>query len=184
MHQMAKEFARFVVTMRIAPYDGTPIASDSMMRGEPLAHREMKTREPILALSDQINVAVAVTAWACALAAPPWLDSPRWLHGDLLPENLLARNGRLCAIIDFGGARVGVPAVDAMPAWTNFTRETRATFRHAIDVDDKTWNRARGRALSWAVIALAYYRRSNSPLSGIARHAIQEVLSEHGAQST
>lgn len=75
MHQMAKELARFVVTMRIAPYDGTPIASDSMMRGEPLAHREVKTRESILALSDEINVAVALTAWACALAAPPWLDS-------------------------------------------------------------------------------------------------------------
>ena len=184
MHQMAKDIARFVVTMRNAPHDGSPIASDNMMRGEPLVHRDVGTRESILALSDELNAAVALNAWECALAAPPWLDSPRWVHGDLLPGNLLVRNGRLCAIIDFGAARVGDPAVDAMPAWTNFTRETRTTFRREIDVDDATWNRARGWALSWAVIALAYYRRSNSPLSGFARHAIREVLAEHGAQST
>jgi aminoglycoside phosphotransferase (APT) family kinase protein len=147
-----------------------------MMRGEPLAQCDAHTREAIHALRDEIDATAALEAWERALATPPWTEAPRWIHGDLLPGNLLVRDGRLCAAIDFGAARVGDPAVDAMPAWTNFTKETRAIFRRAIEADDATWNRARGCALSWAVVALAYYRNTNSPLNDIARHAIREVL--------
>jgi aminoglycoside phosphotransferase (APT) family kinase protein len=181
--QMANDLARFAVSLRNTPYDGTPIAPDGMMRGEPLTVRDAITRESIHALRDEIDVAAALAAWEQALAAPLWRDAPQWLHGDLLPGNLLVRNGRLCAVIDFGAARVGDPAIDAMPAWTNFTHDARATFRRAIDFDDATWNRARGWALSWAVVALAYYRRSSCPLSQIARRAIQEVLSENCIRS-
>jgi aminoglycoside phosphotransferase (APT) family kinase protein len=176
--QMAIDLARFVVALRNAPYDDTPIPADDMMRGKPLAQRDARTRESIHALRDEIDIATSLEAWEHALAAPPWIESPRWIHGDLLPGNLLVRDGRLCAVVDFGAARVGDPAVDAMPGWTNFTRESRASFRRAIDVDDATWNRARGWALSWAVDALAYYRTTNSPLSNIARHAIREVFIE------
>jgi aminoglycoside phosphotransferase (APT) family kinase protein len=174
--QIAFDLARFVVALRSAPYDGTPIPPDEMMRGEPLAQRDASTREAIHALRDEIDVTTALAVWEHSLATPPWTEAPRWIHGDLLPGNLLVRNGRLCAVIDFGAARVGDPAVDAMPAWTNFVQDARATFRRALDVDDATWNRARGWALSWAVIALAYYRTTNSPLNDIARHAIREVL--------
>jgi aminoglycoside phosphotransferase (APT) family kinase protein len=34
------------------------------------------------------------------------------VHGDLLPEHLLVRDGRLAAVIDWGDARVGDPALD------------------------------------------------------------------------
>jgi aminoglycoside phosphotransferase (APT) family kinase protein len=179
--QLANDLANFVVMMRNAPHDGTPIAPDNMMRGQPLALRDATTCQSIQALSDEINMPLAMKVWQHALSAPPWRDTPRWVHGDLLPGNLLVRDGRLCAVIDFGGARVGDPAVDAMPAWTSFNAETRTIFRHAIEVSDATWNRARGWALSWAVIALACYRESTSPLSDIARYTIREVLAEHGA---
>jgi aminoglycoside phosphotransferase (APT) family kinase protein len=170
--------ARFVVALRSAYYDGTPIPEDNMLRGEPLAQRDAATRKSIHRQRDEIEVTVALEIWQHALATPPWTEPPLWIHGDLLPGNLLVRDGRLCAVIDFGAARVGDPAVDIMPAWTNFSRETRATFRRAIDVDDATWNRARGWALSWAVVALAYYRGSNSPLVHVARHAIRQVFAD------
>ncbi|WP_440106323.1 phosphotransferase [Streptosporangium sp. H16] len=40
-----------------------------------------------------------------------------WVHGDLLPGNPLVVDGRLSAVIDFGGPNVGDPACDLQPAW-------------------------------------------------------------------
>ena len=41
-------------------------------------------------------------------------------HADLMPGNLLVRDGRLAAVIDLGAVGVGDPAVDLMPAWNLF----------------------------------------------------------------
>ena len=40
-----------------------------------------------------------------------------WVHGDLLPGNLLVVEGRLAAVIDFGALNAGDPACDLQPAW-------------------------------------------------------------------
>ena len=37
---------------------------------------------------------------------------PALLHGDLGPEHLLVRDGRLAGVIDWGDARLGDPALD------------------------------------------------------------------------
>ena len=38
---------------------------------------------------------------------------PVWIHGDVAPGNLLVKDGKLCAVIDFGILGVGDPACDA-----------------------------------------------------------------------
>lgn len=43
------------------------------------------------------------------MALPSAETGPRWAHGDLLAENLLARDGRLTAVLDFGALPVGDP---------------------------------------------------------------------------
>ena len=65
-----------------------------------------------------------------------------------------------------------------MVAWTLLTADARPVFRAALAVDDATWGRARGWALSVAVIILPYYKDTDPVLSGIARHAIAEVLAD------
>jgi aminoglycoside phosphotransferase (APT) family kinase protein len=87
-------------------------------------------------------------AWEAALAAPEWQRPPVWIHGDLDARNLLVEEGRLSAVIDWGGLGVGDPACDVMVAWKVFSAETRNSFRAALSVDDATWARARGWALS------------------------------------
>jgi aminoglycoside phosphotransferase (APT) family kinase protein len=84
----------------------------------------------------------AAAAWECALEAPVWDGTPVWIHCDLLRPNLLVRDGRLRAVIDFGAVGVGDPATDVIAAWSVFGRAGRATFRAALDVDDGTWERA------------------------------------------
>jgi aminoglycoside phosphotransferase (APT) family kinase protein len=74
---------------------------------------------------------------------------------------------------------VGDPACDVMVAWTYLSAEARDVFRAALPVDDATWARGRGWALSFGVIALPYYQSTNPVLSGIARYAIDAVLADN-----
>jgi aminoglycoside phosphotransferase (APT) family kinase protein len=66
-----------------------------------------------------------------------------------------------------------------MTAWLFLSAETRDLFRAALPVDDATWARARGWALSVGLIALPYYQSTNPVLASIARHAIDEALADH-----
>lgn len=96
------------------------------------------------------------TVWERALAARP-ASSGSWIHGDLLPGNVLAHERGLAAVIDWGTIGVGDPAADLIPAWTLFRGTARAAFRAAAGLDDDAWERARGWVLVQAVIALPYY---------------------------
>ncbi|HEY2698503.1 MAG TPA: aminoglycoside phosphotransferase family protein [Pseudonocardiaceae bacterium] len=104
----------------------------------------------IAALAGLVDTDALRAVYADAVAAPVWAKSPVWVHGDPAPGNLLIRDGRLSAVIDFGTLAVGDPAVDLIGAWTLLDPHGRDLFRAALDIDDATW--ARGRA--WALSAL------------------------------
>lgn len=178
--QAATMLARFVGALqRIDTIDGPRAGAHNGGRGVPLAQRDAPTRAAIAALHGMIDTAAAAAAWAAALRVPAWSGPPVWVHGDLQSGNLLAIDGRLSAVIDFGCLGVGDPAADLHVAWNLFTAEARAVFHAALAVDDATWARGRGWALSTALIALPYYHVTNPVLAGIARHAIAEVLAEY-----
>jgi len=177
--EAAADLGRFVAALqRVDPADGPPPGEHNSYRGVPLATRDAVTRAAIHSLREVIDVDAATVAWDAAVGALAWDGPPVWIHGDLQSGNLLAVQGRLSAVIDFGCLGVGDPACDAMVAWTYLTAETRDAFRAELSVDDATWARGRGWALSVAVVALRYYRDTNPVLSGIARHAIAEVLAD------
>lgn len=172
---LAKDLAEFVKALRdIDPGDG-PRA----YRGVPLSAVDVPTRAAIEALSrtdEPFDAAAATAAWEEALAAPPWTASPRWVHSDLMPGNLLVAGNRLTAVIDFATAGVGDPACDLIPAWNLLPAPARGTFRDAVAVDDATWARGRGWALSMAVIQLPYYRATNPVISANARYVLDAIL--------
>lgn len=101
----------------------------------------------------------------------------------MLPGNLLVERGRLSAVIDFGGLGVGDPACDLIIAWGLFSGESRDVFRAALAVDDATWARGRGHALSQAVIFIPYYLNTNPVGVGNARRMIDEVLADYRASN-
>jgi aminoglycoside phosphotransferase (APT) family kinase protein len=96
-----------------------------------------------------------------------------WFHGDVAYANLLVRDGRLAAVIDFGCCGVGDPGCDTVIAWTLLRGGSRAAFRDALDVDAATWARGRGWALWNALITL-----DGSDPAG-ARRVIDELPDEH-----
>ena len=119
-------------------------------------------------------------AWEAALRAPEWQRPPVWIHGDLDARNVLIEDGRLRAVIDWGSLGVGDPACDVMVAWKLLSADTRGTFREALSVDDATWTRGHGWALSQALNALSYYTlETNAVLVREARRWLTEVLTDH-----
>jgi aminoglycoside phosphotransferase (APT) family kinase protein len=160
--EAATRLARFVAALqRIEAQHGPLPGEHNWFKGERLANRDDAIRRASAALDGMVDVAAVTAAWETALVAPAWDGPGVWVHGDLLETNLLARDGRLSAVIDFGCLAVGDPACDVMTAWAYLPVESRAVFRTALAVDDATWARGRGWALSWALIALPYYKDTN-----------------------
>jgi len=125
-----------------------------------------------------IDIVAATAAWEAVLQVPGWSGTPRWTHGDLLPGNLLVQQGRISAVIDFGVLGVGDPACDLIVAWSLLSAQARPVFRAALPLDDATWARGRGWALSIGLIALPYYQRTNPVFAATARQMIDEVLTD------
>ncbi|SEL86103.1 aminoglycoside phosphotransferase family protein [Streptacidiphilus jiangxiensis] len=175
----ARQLGGFVTALRGVDATDGPRS----YRGGPLLARDAGVRREIADLHADATLdgALATAAWEHALAQPQWDAAPVWLHSDLLPGNLLARDGRLSAVIDFGALGVGDPACDVMPAWTVFAEDSRAAFREAVAVDDATWARGRGWALCFGVGAYHYYRETNPVLASVAHRAITETLAEFAA---
>ena len=73
---------------------------------------------------------------------------------------------------------VGDPAADVVPAWSVFNQSGRETFRKALDVDEHTWNRARGYALHQALLIIPYYPQTNPEFVSMAKHTIGQILTE------
>lgn len=177
--QVATDLAGFIAALqRIDPTDGPVPGPHNSFRGVPLRTRDSSTRAAIEALRSTLDADAAVTAWKAALQAPAWSGPPVWIHGDLQTGNLLARRGRLCAVIDFGCLGVGDPACDLAVAWNFLSVRARRTFRRELAVDDAMWARGRGWALSIGVIALPYYQNTHPPLAAISRYAIDQVLGD------
>ncbi len=149
---------RFLKALWKLPVKGAPVAGpDNKRRGVALAEMSSLTLGALHEVSDEIDVSAAREVWLDAMEAAP-ARKPRWIHGDLKLSNLLARDGRLVAVIDWGLAAVGDPAADIAVAWRWVPEWQTQAFRDALKVDDDAWRRARGWALYGAVIALAYYR--------------------------
>jgi len=171
----AVRLAEFVVRLRAIDTAGRPVSG----RGRPLAAVDAETRAALGKVGDTIDAAAATAAWERALATPTWDGPPVWSHGDLMSENLLAIDGRVTAVIDFGAISVGDPACDLIVAWKLLPAGApREAFRRAVAVDEATWARGRGWALATGLWALPYYVDTNSVLYGIAHRSIDEVLAE------
>src|SRR6185295_13795318 len=84
-------------------------------RGDPLGAQDDRTRKAIedcRTITDlDLDLDAASRVWDGAMTLPGIAQTSiqRWFHGDLLAENLLVSEGRLAAVLDFGGLAVGDP---------------------------------------------------------------------------
>ena len=177
--QAVHDLAHFISALQRIDFSRWQIQPSPSSRSGPLSRRDRYVREAIAELSSMLNTDAVTRAWEKALQAPEWAGLPVLTHGDLLPGNMVVQQGRISAIIDFEGLRIGDPACDLIPAWCLLSRQTRPLFREALSVDNATWERGRGWALSIGLIALPYYQHTNPVFAVTARHMIDEVLADY-----
>jgi aminoglycoside phosphotransferase (APT) family kinase protein len=175
--ECATQLAEFVLALRRVELPGGPGVGAG--RGRPLSERDAQVREAIGQLEGEIDVAAVTRAWEQDLKAPLFAGAAQWTHGDLLPGNLVVgRDGRLSAVIDWACLGLADPACDLITAWSLFTGTSREAFRERLGVDDGTWARGRGWALSVALIQLPYYLKTNPGIVEIAFRIVDAVVAD------
>ncbi len=113
--ELAHDIAEFVLALERIPRGDGPAPR---RRGTPMSQYDSVVRAALGRVDGLVDGARARQVWCSALDAGAWPGAPVWVHGDLLPGNLLVRDGRLSGVIDWSGAGVGDPACDAMVAWS------------------------------------------------------------------
>jgi aminoglycoside phosphotransferase (APT) family kinase protein len=179
MAQFATSVAEFLLALQRCDSSGGPAAGEhSWYRGASPAHYDEETRRCLTELQGHVDTDRAAAVWDAALAAE-WRGEPVWFHGDIAAGNLLAVDGKLVAVIDFGTSGVGDPACDLVIAWTMFHGDSREAFRRTIGQDPGTWARARGWALWKALLVLSGSIDTDQEVAAANRRVIDEVLADH-----
>lgn len=112
---LARDLAWFVRAFHAIPTEGR--GWDGTGRGGPLHRRDDSVRRALEASTHLVDTDRLGELWSHCLDAAPHRGPDVWIHADLMPGNLLVRDGRLSAVIDLGTVGIGDPAVDLMPAW-------------------------------------------------------------------
>ena len=182
----AADLARFLDALARADATGGPAPGrHNWFRGGPLATYAEEAAQAIAALGPaEIPVAAVERVFDDAMATT-WDRDPVWVHGDVAAGNLLVRDGRLAAVIDFGSSGVGDRACDTVIAWTFFSGASQDRFRSALDVDAATWARGRGWGLWKALISLvARLEEDASEEAARLRREIDRILADHARERT
>ncbi len=177
--RFAADLADFLAVLyQVDPAGGPPPGAHNFYRGGPLDVYDGETRRELEALQGHIDTALAREVWDAALQAT-WDGPPVWFHGDAQPGNLLLKDGRLSAVIDFGTCGVGDPSCDTTIAWTFLSGESARVFAERLPVDSATWVRGRG----WAIWkAMKTYRgalRDDPADAEFTMHVIEKILADH-----
>lgn len=154
-----------------------PDAPHNPVRGVDLRSRDSAVRGRLTA-SASPTVRGLEALWSELVDARPWSREPVWVHGDPHPGNVLVRDGRLSALIDFGDLCAGDPATDLAAGWLFFDAEARADFRAAADARGRyeaaDWVRAR----AWALImgsAIDAHSDDDPAMAALAAHTLGQV---------
>lgn len=174
---LAKDLAYFLNELhQIKLADGP-----SSRRGIPLKEVDNETKQALSELIEEINTPCLTSLWNQLMNVPYWNQDPVWVHGDFLPGNILVQDhNRLSAVIDFSDLGVGDPACDLVIGWSLLNSHSRQIFRENLEnINDSTWERGKGWALSIALIMLPYYKNTNPALASLARRIIKNVIDDY-----
>lgn len=124
----------------------------------------------------EVSRDAVLAVWADALAAPAHDGDPVWFHGDLHEGNLLVRDGRLAAVIDWGAAGRGDPAIELNAMWGYLPESAAALYREEVGLDEAAYRRARGFALAPAISGWTYYRETAPEISRGSLGTVRKLI--------
>jgi aminoglycoside phosphotransferase (APT) family kinase protein len=179
LEKLAVDLAKFLKALQaIKNVEGPEPGPHNFWRGAHVSVYEQETRQYTSVLSDIIDTDQAIKLWENACETK-WKKSPIWIHGDFATGNILVKEGKLSAIIDFGGTGVGDPACDLVMAWTFFKGNARKVFIKEMNLDQDTWLRAKAWALWKAMFQLYHLKDKNTTEAFKEKKIIEDILDEY-----
>ncbi|GIG53934.1 phosphotransferase [Demequina activiva] len=140
--------------------------------------RDDGTRDKVVALGSP----AALAAWDAARDPGPD-EPPQWIHGDLMPGNLLLEgegaSARLTGILDWGASGRGDRGFDLLAAWTCMGAGARALLLDATHATEPQIARARAYAVRKAAWGIEYYERTLPGFAQQLRWALAQVVADY-----
>lgn len=173
--QWAVNVGTFVRELGGVPGMDAPVKSEG--RGALLSSQDEWVRTwTARADPTEVDPAAVLAVWRDALEAPAWHGEPVWFHGDLHEGNLLVRGGRLSAVIDWGAAGRGDPAIELNAMWGYVPASVARLYRTTVGLDEAAYRRARGFALAPAISGWTYYKNTAPHLSALGLATVKSLI--------
>ena len=177
--EFARDLAQFLMALhKIDAKDGPLPGKDNFYRGGSLEVYDEETKKAIFALKGKIDEHSAAQIWDAGVKTS-WSAKPLWVHGDISSGNLLVKESKLHAVIDFGMLCIGDPACDLSITWTYLEGKAREVFKQCFSFCEDTWARARAWTLWKALIIAAGFVKSNSIETENCWGVISKVIEDH-----
>jgi aminoglycoside phosphotransferase (APT) family kinase protein len=168
---LAQDLGQFVSSLRRIDTTDAPLFRWQLVDEEPA------TKKALAKLTESFDVGRLTELWNEALDSEPRTGQAVWIHGDLLPGNILLREGRLSGVIDWSATCAGDPARDLTIAWA-LPLDARDVYRQILGPDDATWARAKGWVIRQCAQYIPYYAETLPVAVEGARQRLQAVLDE------
>lgn len=172
---LAIDLAKFLKELQsIDATLGPKAGKHNFYRGGSLNTYDDETRIALKNLKNIFDTNSLENIWKKCLKSK-YTNKPVWIHGDIAVGNLLIKDGRLSAVIDFGILGTGDPACDYVMAWTFFSNKSREIFKSHLNCDEETFERAKGWAL-WKALISYDIENPNSIVSKWSENCINQIL--------
>ncbi len=179
LEAIAVQLAHFLRAFHQFDADGAPAPGlHNWWRAAHTSIYDVETRSLIETLQDLINVDQARSLWQRAIDSK-WEKDPVWVHGDVSSGNILVKDNKLAAVIDFGCMGIGDPACDLTIAWTFFRGKSREVFKANLPLDEETWARARGWAMWKALFEISVLEDKSGAALAKQLQIIDAVIEEN-----
>jgi len=176
LEQLAFDLSHFLKELQaIDKVDTLKPGQHNWWRGDHISVYDKDAREQIAKLSHIIDSERSIDLWKRACKTR-WNKKPVWVHGDIAIGNILVKDGKFSAVIDFSGISVGDPACDLVIAWTFFKRKAREVFIKEMNLDEDAWLRAKAWALWKATFELCEPDQASEKILA-NKKLIEELLS-------
>lgn len=170
----ARDLAEFIEAVRAIPTRGRTFSGGG--RGGDLGAHEAWMTTCFAESGGLFDVPHLRRLWA-ELRELPREGTPDVMnHGDLIPGNVLVKDGRLAGALDVGGLGPADPALDLVAAWHLLEAAPREVLRQTLACGDLEWERGKAWAFQQAMGAAWYYVETNRPMSLMGRRTVHRIL--------
>ncbi|WP_180898179.1 aminoglycoside phosphotransferase family protein [Martelella soudanensis] len=171
----ADDIARLIASLRRA--DTKARHFDGRGRGGSLTDHDAWIATCLENSRGLLDVARLSALWARLRLLPPG-GPDAMSHRDLIPANLLVKDGRLAGVLDGGAFGPADPALDLVACWHLFDTSRRARVRQSLGSDEVEWQRGAAWAFAQAIGLVWYYEQSNPDMAALGRSTLARLLDD------